>query len=78
MPWWRKAMLGPATTATCQSCGCRVSVHWTAIWTTIPFPIAMGIALLVYSVVLATLIWIGGAVVMAQLYHFYVPLIARK
>jgi hypothetical protein len=76
--FWRKQALGPATSATCRSCGKAVSVGPGALMTMLPIlaafitgrylelPAAGGVALL-----------LGGAVLSGLLSHHFVRLVRR-
>jgi hypothetical protein len=78
IPAWRKMMIGPVTSATCRECGGKVSVPWSAMWTLIPFLAAILITPYFKSNELSVVLWVAGAMVMGLLYHFFVPLIARR
>ena len=78
MALWRKMCLGPATAATCQNCGTRLSVPYTSMLAVIPFLIAIVAAQILGSTVTAVVVLVIGALVMSWLHYQFVPLIVKK
>lgn len=76
---WRKSILGPARSTTCQSCGKRVSVSWGSMWSAAPVLLVAGYPMLTGAP-------IGGAwfvalilasAVSSVMQWYYVPLVAK-
>jgi hypothetical protein len=70
-------VLGPATSATCQSCGAKVSVAWSAMFAIVPIIVASLIAPVVAPVV-AIAIWIAAIVLVFWVYYSLIPLVAKN
>ena len=78
IPVWRKLCLGPAVPTKCRACGGAVGVPWSAMWTGIPFSVAIVITPFINSVPIVTVLWIAGFAVMSWLHCRYVPLVAPE
>ena len=77
VPVWRKMFLGPATWATCPSCGSRYSVPWSAMLAAIPFLIAIFAAQAIGSLAVAAGLLVVGALLMTWIHYQFIPLIAK-
>jgi hypothetical protein len=80
--FWRKQFFEPGSTATCQSCGGKMTVPWWARFTNTPVYVAVIIAVSVEGVALSSVsFWLTFFVSFAisvWLTHRYVPLIPRQ
>jgi hypothetical protein len=77
IPFWRKQLLGPAIAMTCPECDGKVGVPMSSLLALIPFIAAFIAAQYVTSKVASYTLFIGGFLVMAWLFHSYVPLIKK-
>lgn len=77
MPPWRKQLMGPGVTATCQSCGGKIGIPVSSAWTLIPFASIALLAIQYESSFARWSILFGGYVVMAFLYHRFVAFIPK-
>ena len=77
MPPWRKQLMGPGVTATCQACGGKLGIPVSAAWTLIPFASIAIFATLYEGSFARWSILFGGYVVMAFLYHRYVAFVPK-
>ncbi|HSD38844.1 MAG TPA: hypothetical protein VLC92_15135 [Rhodocyclaceae bacterium] len=73
----RKSYLGPATSATCQHCGNKVSVPFSAMLAVIPFVAGILGSSVIGLVAGKYFVVALGFVVMAYVHHRYVPLSGR-
>jgi prepilin signal peptidase PulO-like enzyme (type II secretory pathway) len=74
---WRKMFLGPARSATCPSCGSRISVPFAAMLAVIPFLIAIIAAGMVGSGTLAAVVLVAGFLTMSWIHYKFIPLIVK-
>ena len=75
MSRWRKSSLGPGRVVICQSCGKRISAHWTGVFAAIPAFLG-GFALMKSeSLPLGLMAVAAGILVMGLIHTFLVPLI---
>ena len=75
MTLWRKSALGPGRVVRCQSCGKKISAHWTGILAAIPAFLG-GFALMKSeSLLLGIAAVVAGVLLMGVLHTFLVPLI---
>lgn len=75
MSLWRKSALGPGRVVNCQSCGKKISAHWTGIFAAIPAFLG-GFALMKSeSTPLGLAAVVGGIIMMGLIHTYMVPLI---
>ena len=72
-----KMCLGPAVPATCQVCGKKVGVPYTAMLAATPFLAAIVGSAFLEPFALRAGLWVGGFVVMAICHMRWVPLERR-
>lgn len=73
---WRKQILGTAFSVACASCGKRVTVDGKRAWSLVSLLLIIGLGgKLFFSSYLG---WLLALIVVAPLYHFYVPLVPVK
>jgi hypothetical protein len=77
IPFWRKQLLGPAIAMTCPECGGKVGVPMSSLLAILPFVVAFVAAQYLNSTVASYALLIAGFLVMACLFHFYIPLIKK-
>jgi hypothetical protein len=77
IPAWRKMLLGPATSTVCGTCGSRISVPYSGMWTIVPFLLAFVAAQFVSSAAVSVTLIVIGIVVMSWLNYKYVPLVVK-
>ena len=75
MSLWRKSALGPGRVVNCQSCGKKVSVHWTAIFAAIPAFMGGYVLMKSESLPLGIAAVVGGILIMGALHTYLVPLV---
>jgi len=71
----QKSALGPGRVVNCQSCGKKVSAHWTAIFAAIPAFLGGFILMKSESLPLGIAAVVGGVLIMGMLQTFLVPLV---
>ena len=71
----RKSALGPGRMVSCQSCGKKVSAHWTGIFAAIPAFLGGFGMMKSESLPLGIAAMIGGILLMGVIHTFLVPLI---
>ena len=75
MSHFRKSALGPGRVVSCQSCGKKISAHWTGVFAALPAFLG-GFALMKSeSVPLGLAAVVAGILVMGLIHTFLVPLI---
>ena len=75
MTLWRKTALGPGRVVRCQSCGKKISAHWTGILAAIPAFLG-GFALMKSeSLPLGIAAVVAGVLIMGVLHTDLVPLV---
>ena len=75
MSHFRKSALGPGRVVSCQSCGKKISAHWTGVFAALPAFLG-GFALMKSeSVPLGLAAVAAGILVMGLIHTFLVPLI---
>lgn len=75
MSLMRKSSLGPGRVVKCQSCGKKISAHWTGVFAAIPAFLG-GFALMKSeSLPLGFAAVAGGLVLMGLIHTYLVPLI---
>jgi hypothetical protein len=73
----RKSALGPATTATCRSCGKKVSVPWSTVWMMLPAFGAVSIARAIGNLPLLLVVSAVSLPTVVYLWWARAPLIKR-
>jgi hypothetical protein len=74
----RKSALGPGRIVACQSCGKKISAHWTGVFAAIPAFLG-GLALMKSDSLLLGLAAVAGGLVMMGLIQTYlVPLVRAR
>ena len=75
MSRWRKSALGPGRVVNCQSCGKKISAHWTGIFAAIPAFLG-GFALMKSeSAPLGLAAVVAGLIMMGLIHTYLIPLI---
>ena len=75
MSFFRKSALGPGRVVNCQSCGKKISAHWSGVFAAIPAFLG-GFALMKSeSLPLGFLAVAGGILMMGIIHTYLVPLI---
>ena len=72
----RKMFLGPAVPATCQACGEKIGVPYTAMLAGLPF-LAAVVVTLSSPFGWKVAAWTGGALAMSAIHYWWVPLERR-
>jgi len=75
MSLWQKSALGPGRAVNCQSCGKKVSAHWTAVFAAIPAFLGGYVLMKSESLPLGIAAVVAGILVMGVLHTFVVPLV---
>lgn len=71
----RKSALGPGKAVSCQSCGKKISAHWSGVFAAIPAFLG-GFALMKSESLPLGILAVGGGILVMGLIHTYiVPLI---
>jgi len=71
----RKSALGPRRAVGCQSCGKKVSVHWTAVLAAIPAFLGGYVLMKSGSSPLGIAAVVAGILTMGLLHTFLIPLV---
>jgi hypothetical protein len=71
----RKSALGPGRAVNCESCGRKVSAHWTAILAAIPAFLGGYVLMKSESLPLGFAAVVGGLLLMGLLHTYLVPLV---
>jgi hypothetical protein len=74
MSLWRKSALGPGRAVDCQSCGKKVSAHWSAIFAAIPAFLGGYALMKSESLPLGIAAVVGGVLLMGVLHTYLIPL----
>ncbi|MEI6737398.1 MAG: hypothetical protein WCL29_02860 [Pseudomonadota bacterium] len=78
MSFLRKSALGPGRAVNCQSCGKKISAHWSGIFAAIPAFLG-GFALMKSaSLPLGLAAVAGGLIVMGLIHTYLIPLIPNE
>ena len=75
MSLWRKSALGPGRVVKCQSCGKRISAHWTGVFAAIPAFLGGFTLMKSASLPLGIAAVAGGILLMGLIHTYLVPLI---
>ena len=75
MSLWQKSALGPGRVVNCQSCGKKISAHWTAVFAAIPAFLGGYVPMKSESLPLGIAAVVAGILVMGVLHTFVVPLV---
>jgi hypothetical protein len=75
MSLWRKSALGPGRVVNCQSCGKKVSAHWTAVFAAIPAFLGGYVLMKSESLPVGIAAAVAGILVMGVLHTFVFPLV---
>ena len=75
MSLWRKSALGPGRAVNGQSCGKKVSAHWTAVFAAIPAFLGGFVLMKSESLLLGLAAVAGGVLIMGALHTYLVPLV---
>ncbi len=75
MSLWQKSALGPRRAVNCQSCGKRVSAHWSAVFAAIPAFLGGFTLMKAESLPLGIAAVAAGILLMGVLHTYLVPLV---
>jgi hypothetical protein len=75
MSRWRKSALGPGRIVNCQSCGKKISAHWTGVFAALPAFLGGFTLMKSESWPLGMAAIIAGLLAMGLIHTFLVPLI---
>ncbi|MCU0315872.1 MAG: hypothetical protein MUC92_04710 [Fimbriimonadaceae bacterium] len=77
IPYFTKLTLGPGRTISCPKCGGAISVPWTSLLLLVVFFGSVGIASQTGIMAVKVAVWVVGAILMALIVQFMIPLQAR-